>query len=115
MTIPKRNRRSISVDGIDYHWTIGTKDEHRRGTATVQHASGSGAKLIIDPIGTLLPGDVECAIRLAIKSGWRPQESGSAFWIGFSDELTGDSRFVLRNASDPPYWSDPNRRSNYAR
>jgi hypothetical protein len=89
-------------------------DERRRGTATVQHASGCGARLIIDPIGILLPDDVGNAIRFAIELGWKPSESGPDAWIGFCDEhLEKEKRFVARAASDPPYWSVP--RADYKR
>ena len=114
VTLPKRNRRDIVVDDVAYHWTIGTKDDHRRGTATVQHAPGRGARLIIDVVGTLLPADVANAIRFAIELGWKPAESGQEVWIGFCDEYSEtDKRFVARTASDPPYWSVP--RTDYKR
>ena len=104
MTLPKKNRREISVDSVDFHWTIGGRIDHRRGTATVQHASGSGAKLIIDPIGVLRPNDVAASIRFAITNAWQPASSGPDFWIGFDEECAPQDQFVLLKESDEPYW-----------
>ncbi len=104
MTLPKKNRRDLSVDGVDFHWTIGSRDDHRRGTATVQHASGTGAKLIIDPLGAVRPDDVAGAIRFAVSHGWNPTDAGPNFWIGFDDSRASADRFVLRKESDEPFW-----------
>ena len=110
MTLPQKNRRQINVDGVEFHWTIGTRNDHRRGTATVQHASGSGARLIIDPVGILRSDDVAGGIRFAISHGWDPIASGPNFWVGFDDGCASLDRFVLRNESDEPYWKSAHKR-----
>ena len=106
MTLPKKNRRAIVVDSVQYHWTIGTRDDHRRGTATVQSSSGQGAKLIIDPVGLLTPRSIAEAIRFAISNGWNPLDAGPSHWLGFCEARDGSTHFVVRRADDPPYYQD---------
>lgn len=109
MTLPKKNRRDLTVDSVDFHWTIGSRADHRRGTATVQHASGTGAKLILDPVGVVQPSDVVDCIRFATANGWHPTSSGPDFWIGFDDGRE-QNRFVVLKESDDPYWKIANER-----
>lgn len=73
---------------------------------TVQDATGSGAKLMIDPIGQIRDDEVSAAIRFALQNGWQPNVSGPPIWIGFEDHPDLGLRFVSRTAADPPYWTD---------
>ncbi len=77
--------------------------------AVVQCSSGNGSKLRIDPFGPITYDIIPLAIRFAISNGWTPAESGPAFWIGYTCIEDHRYRFVLRNADDPPFWSDPHR------
>lgn len=109
MALPKRNRRKVIVSGVVYHWSKGSRGENGRGVATVQHATGVGAKLMIDPKGTIIYDDIPYAIMFALEHGWRPLESGPPFWIGFKSNAISYCSFVLRTATDVPYWKDPNQ------
>lgn len=111
MTLPKRNRRNTCINGVHYHWVKGSRGDNGRGVVTVQHADGEGSKLMIDSFGQIRDDEVPDAIRFALDSGWRPTESAAPIWIGFMDSENLKMRFVLRNASDPPYWRDAARRS----
>ena len=106
MTLPKRNRRNTHIDGVHYHWVKGARGDKGRGVVTVQNAEGNGAKLMIDPIGQIRDHEVPDVIRFALSAGWRPTEKGPAMWVGFIDSEDPSTRFVLRNAADPPYWCD---------
>lgn len=109
MALPKRNRRKICVDGTDYYWVKGSRGDNGRGVAAVQHSSGTGSRLMIDPYGTIMYDMIDGAIRFALEAGWQPLDSGPEFWIGFANTLDDQARFVVRKATDPPYWSDPTR------
>jgi hypothetical protein len=104
MTLPKRNRRNIYINGVHYHWVKGSRGDNGRGVVTVQLADGDGAKLLIDPFGQIRDHELPDAIRFALDAGWQPTESGAPIWVGFTDSVDLRKRFVLRNASDPPYW-----------
>lgn len=105
MAIPKRNRRSIVVDGDTYNWTRGRPKRADQGWATVQHADGLGSILRIDLYGIPTPADIAEGIRFAIANGWRPTKSDGAFHLGFTDQRETD-RFVLRSASSPDFWRE---------
>ncbi len=109
MTLPKRNRRNVRVRGTDYHWVKGSRGDNGRGVATVQQASGTGSRLMIDPYGTILGENIRPAIEFALDHGWRSAESGPPFWIGYSFTPLHPACFVLRSPQDPPFWQDPNR------
>ena len=106
MALPKRNRRSIIVDEVVYHVSFGMKYDRRRCTATVQHGAGTGAKLIIDPVGEFLPSVTAEAIKFAVLNGWNPETSGPEFWIGYNSNSEHSTKFCLRSATDPPYWKE---------
>lgn len=109
MTLPRRNRRNSKIDDHHFHWVKGTRGDNGRAVVTVQAASGTGAKLMIDPFGQIRDDEVPDAIRFALDSGWIPEESGPPMWIGFEDHPDPQSRFTLRSATDPPYWRDRKR------
>ena len=106
MSLPSRNRRNAYVDGVHYHWIKGSRDDNGRGVVAVQHADGTGSKLMIDPYGCITDDEVPDCIRFAIASGWKPNEPSPPFCIGFADRVPGQVRFVLRDAADPPYWTE---------
>ena len=112
MTLPRRNRRNTIIDSVHYHWIKGSRGDNGRGVVTVQHSVCNGAKLMIDPFGQIRDNEIPDAIRFALGNGWRSTEPGPPMWIGFADSENIETRFVLRNAKDPPYWRDPARLLN---
>lgn len=80
MTMPKANRRSIHVDGEDYHWM---ERLEQSGRVTIQHASGQGSCLVVMPLDILLPGSIAFGIRFAIQTGWSPGRTGDNIWLAF--------------------------------
>ena len=109
MTLPRRNRRNTIIDSVHYHWIKGSRGDNGRGVVTVQHSVCNGAKLMIDPCGQIRDNEIPDAIRFALRIGWRSTEPGPPIWIGFTDSEIMETRFVLRNSKDPPYWRDPAR------
>ena len=109
MALPNRKSRKVQVRGLDFRWAKGSRGDNGRGVATVQHASGQGSRLMIDPFGWLLYDIIPSAIEFALDNDWRPAESGPPFWIGYSDGTLHPACFVLRSPSDPPFWRDPER------
>ncbi len=105
MSLPKRNRRNAHIDGVHFHWVKGSRGDNGRGVVTIQLATGTGSKLMVDPYGRITDDEVPDAIRFALATGWLPDESGPPFWIGFADRVQPESRFVVRHATDPPYWT----------
>lgn len=103
MSLPKRNRQKVRFNGIDFHWVKGSRG------VTVQHASGKGARLMIDPFGPVFYDVIPSAIEFALKRDWEPMQSGPPFWIGYRGISDPRYQFVLRKASDPPFWRDPRR------
>ena len=73
---------------------------------TIQLATGNGSKLMVDPYGRITGDEVPDAIRFALTAGWRPDESGPPFLIGFADRIPPQSRLVVGHATDPPYWTE---------
>jgi hypothetical protein len=106
MSLPRRNRRNVTVHDVHFHWVKGSRGDNGRGVVTVQHANGTGSKLMIDPYGRISDNEVPDAIRFAASSGWKPDEPGPPFWVGFADRIPPHCRFVLRDAGDPPYWTE---------
>ncbi|WP_146583119.1 hypothetical protein [Neorhodopirellula pilleata] len=78
--------------------------------ATVQHSAGCGARLMIDPYGTIIYDVVPFAIEFALDHGWNPLESGEPFWIAYSWLLEPPACFILRSKNAPPFWNDPRRK-----
>ena len=109
MALPNRNRRKVKVRGTEFHWVKGSKGDNGRGVATVQHGSGTGSKLMIDPYGSILFDVIPSAIEYALDNGWQPTKSGPPFWIGYSFTPLHPACFVRRSTNDPPFWRDPNR------
>ncbi len=110
MALPKRNRRNVKVRNLSYHWVKGSRGDNGRGAATVQHSNGCGARLIIDPYGTIIYDVVPYAIEFALDNGWNPLESGKPFLIAYSWILEPPACFALRSKNDPPFWNDPRRK-----
>jgi hypothetical protein len=73
MTLPKKNRRNIVVDGHKYHWQF---DPFRLwgndSFVCVQDATGRVPLLKMQWVGIALPNHIEAAIRYAHANGWQP-------------------------------------------
>ncbi|MCE9553148.1 MAG: hypothetical protein K8T91_07190 [Planctomycetes bacterium] len=80
MTLPKNGRRSITVDGAEFHYMIAFERSER---AVIQHASGRGACLFVFPHAIMKPSHVAEAIRFGISKGWTPNHQGDDCWIAF--------------------------------
>lgn len=77
LTLPKKNRRDIVVDGHSYHWQFHPlRLQGKDSFICVQDASGRGPLLKIQWLGIALPNHVETAIRYAIKNGWVSSGTG---------------------------------------
>jgi hypothetical protein len=87
MTLPKKNRRNIVVDGHAYHWQF---DPFRLwgndSFVCVQDATGRGPLLKMQWVGIALPKHIEAAIRFAKLNGWRPDGANIC-------EIGADSNF----------------------
>lgn len=107
MTLPKNKRRNITVDGRDFHWTPGRHWDH--GHIVIQDASGTGARIIVDPIGIMRPADVAAAIRFAVTKGWLADSCSGDTHLGFVENGSPESQveqFVVRSADAGPYWKE---------
>ena len=80
MTLPKKERRTIEVDGVTYHYRIRL---HKSERAVIQQSNGQGACLFVFPHSTMRPKHVADTIRYAIQRGWKPGTTGSDFWFAF--------------------------------
>lgn len=106
MTVPKKKRCEIEVDGNAYYWTRASKSGRtENGWCTVQSGDGRGSLLRIDLYGIPTPVDIAEGIRFAIIHGWCPSQSGASFHLGFTN-IRLDNRFVLRQADSPDFWTE---------
>ncbi|PWI11440.1 hypothetical protein DIZ27_05185 [Streptomyces sp. NWU339] len=104
MALVRKGSRRIVVDGTAYRWRLRGRPTYFQGMAwspctfAVERADAPGAVLVVTTnqphtsnwIGReaepVLPSGVAAAIRLALREGWTPTTSGSAFHI---DESAG--------------------------
>ena len=80
MTIPKKGRSDITVDGTHYHFKIAFNRSER---VVIQHASGHGACLFVFPHAIMKPSHVADAIRFGLSRGWPPGKTSEDHWIAF--------------------------------
>jgi hypothetical protein len=83
MTLPRKGRRSITVDGDVYHWVVRFE---RSGHVVIQHSTGQGPCLIVEPLDVMEPRHIADAVRFAIGKGWMPQGPQPNFWMGFNND-----------------------------
>ncbi len=83
MSLPKRNRRKVEVRGDLYHWSKGSRGDNGRGVATVQHESGTGSRLMIDPYGAILYDAIPSAIEFRVRQWLESKRARSAIldWL----------------------------------
>ena len=87
MTIPRKGRRSISVDSTEYHYAIPFERSER---AVIQLATGRGSCLFVFPFAIMKPSHVADAIRFGIACGWSPENTNNNCWLVF--DVDGDDR-----------------------
>lgn len=91
MSFPKRKRRNITVDDIQYHWV----PTPMRGftppmvallvcRATDPSGSMLNVRFWQRHVDIIVPGDVQTVIANALKRGWKP-DGDAEFYIGPDD------------------------------
>jgi len=99
MALVRKRSRRIVVDGTAYRWRLRGRPTYSQGLAwspctfAVEHAATRGMTLVVTTdqphpsnwIGSeaepVLPSGVAAAVRLALREGWTPTTSGSAFHL----------------------------------
>ena len=91
MGIPKKGSRKITVDGENFIWLIRRQPYIDYLNVAVEHAEGTGSKLIIIAdrlvikdcnliqVKPVVPSEVTLWIHKAIKAGWEPKKPGKPF------------------------------------
>ncbi len=103
MTLPRKNRRTIVVDGHTYHWQF---DPFRLwgndSFVCVQDGTGRGPLLKMQWVGIALPNHIEAAIRFAHANGWRPNGK-NILEIG-ANSNENPVTFRIKPDGAPRYW-----------
>ena len=103
MTLPKKNRRDIVVDGHDYHWQFNPfRLWGNDSFVCVQDASGRGALLKMQWLGIALPKHIELAIRFALSNGWNPGGT-NIVEIG-ANSIDDPVKFQIKPEGASRYW-----------
>jgi hypothetical protein len=99
MTMPKKNRRKITVSETEYHYTV------QSGRAVVQHSNGLGSHLFLLQRGDLTPKLVAQGIMDGVASGWRAgttaddvlmehdREAGRYVFVPLNDSQARNARY----------------------
>ena len=90
MTIPRKGRRSITVDADDYHYKIAFECSER---AVIQLAGGSGPCLFVLPFSIMKPSHVADAIRFAVSCGWLSTHDANDCWLAFDADGDDHAHF----------------------
>ena len=90
MTIPKKGRRSINVDGMIYYYKISFE---RSGRIIIQDADCRGGCLFVFPHTIMKPVHISDAIRFALSTGWLNDGAGDDCWLAFDTDV--ESRTLL--------------------
>lgn len=90
MSIPRKGRRSLTVDTVEYHYKIALERSER---AVVQLADGSGPCLFVFPFAIMKPSHVADAVRFAISCGWTPTHGANDCWLAFDVDGEDHSLF----------------------
>jgi hypothetical protein len=94
MTIARRASRTITVDGVDYRWTVRRRPFSGTGPVTfaVEAAESPGTTLVVRfrpprpdasqvPPDPVRPAVVAQRIRDALSTGWQPGSPGVPFLV----------------------------------
>lgn len=101
MTLPRKGRTAITVDGELYHYRVRLNES---GRGVIQHGSGRGPCLFILfpwPAAIMLPSHVADTIRFAIGNGWIHGDSTCNQWIAFRTDDHGCSNLRRLSIDDP--------------
>ncbi len=88
MTFPKKNTRTIIVDGVQYYWHLNDDFDLKNSWIVVQHQNSNGQLLWIDPYHyeiAIGPSIVAKAIRYALKQGWEPNDKRQSMRLTYID------------------------------
>lgn len=80
MTMPKKNSRGISVDGVLYRFLV--KKGYSELNVVIQEDvkdAGNVLRFRTDADVSITPGLIAAVIKNAISSGWVPNKKGAAF------------------------------------
>jgi hypothetical protein len=94
MTIPRKLRRTIKVDGVNFHYSTSFAIE-RSERMVIQVADGAKTSLFIFPFAILKPSHIANAIRFAMARGWAPTQRSENVWLAFDVNAAGESQFEL--------------------
>lgn len=102
VTMPKRHRRSIIWDGLEYYWHFpqGRDWDHRSDlflTIQLANAKGQVLRVFQESWPEVVPAFVATAIEEAILQGWRPEKSGPPFVLSRENRLLQDASPPTRN------------------
>lgn len=85
----KTTKRKITVDGIDYTWTLkGNRIDGKEQSIKVHSGPDSKSILYIDPYDwsfEIRPKVIAEGIRFALQHGWNPQEAQSEIAISMHE------------------------------
>ena len=90
MAIPRKGRRSITVDSVMYHYLV---DSERSERVVIQNANGLGPFLFVFPFAIMKPSHLAAAIRFGLSHGWKVAESGHDCWLVFDVDADDQSHF----------------------
>jgi hypothetical protein len=90
MAIPRKGRRSITVDSVMYHYLVAFERSER---VVIQNANGLGSFLFVFPFAIMKPSHLSAAIRFALSRGWNVTESGHNCWLVFDVDAKDQSYF----------------------
>lgn len=78
MTLPKKGRRSICVDAVEYFYIVSFRRSDR---AVIQSADGNGSFIFVLPFAILGPKHIATIIQLARNRGWNSDAENC--WVVF--------------------------------
>ena len=97
MTIPRKGRRSITVDSVDYHYVMSFEHSER---VVIQTANGNGSFLFVFAFAIMKPSNVADAIRFGISVDWTPAKPGHNCWLVFDVDSDDHSCFEYLQSDD---------------
>lgn len=78
MTIPRKGRRTISVDDVDYHYKVSFARSER---IVIRRSDGAGKCLFLLPFAIMKPAHIATAIRFARFHGWQSDTDRLPCWL----------------------------------
>jgi hypothetical protein len=87
MAIPRKGRRSITVDSVIYHYLVAFERSER---VVIQNANGLGSFLFVFPFAIMKPTHVGAAILYGLSRGWEVNGTGHDCWLVF--DVDADDR-----------------------